>query len=369
MNFTKDIISTIPLSVYNNNIVEFLPTENNKEIVNAIISINGNDFEITPNLNRTFRFNIKSLAMVLTNQNNFKDSVEPDVNQNIINNDCTLYNELSIDFTINFDDETNETESKVIKLIKSVKQIIRDKSELDYRLFPLVKKYKNQYNLTCFEGYPFDFSFYSDTDREISIKNQTNQQEVTLNIVKGVNRFFISDGLQNTSITNTFPLIIGTNEIIFKIANEKIFTIFLKQNDAICTSSYLKYFNQSGSFSYWLFPKYKSNSLSTRIIDELENDFEDINNTTSNFSITGKTAEEEINTISQLLDESEKEYLKEIFLSPKVYLLNNERFTETTLDDWSEVKIKDINLNLPPKNTRNRLPIKIELPKLYTQTL
>lgn len=366
MNFTKDLTGI--LSAYNNNILEFTSTDEVKQIVNCTVTVGDYTFKLTPNLDRKFRTNLKTISKVLTNLNNFNDTISPNLSNEIIYNDTTLYHELSVNYRINFDDDTFEEVTKVHKFLKSVKQIIRDKSDVDARLFPLINKNGINYYITYFEGYPFDFSFFSNDTRTIILINQTTQQEIELSVTKGVNRLFTADGITNLSLENILPLVLGTNRLDFKIGTDLIFTIYLFKEDAEC-GTYLKWFNQQGSYSYWKFPERKVNQLKSRNISDIDNDFKNIENTTSNISTTGKTGGRNINTISQLLSEYEVQHLEQIFTSPKVYLLTAERFTKIELEDWSEVKIYDSTLSYPPKATRYKIPIRIELPKLNTQTL
>lgn len=369
MIFTKDLPTDLPLSAFNNNVIEFHPTDEERNIVSCILTVDGNEFDITPNLSRNYRFNLYTLTKILTNLNNFKDEVEPDMSNGYIQNDNSLYYELSLNIKITFDDETFEEVTKDYLFVKSVDQFIRDKSFREIRLFPLLKKYNNRYSCTYFEGYPFDFSFYSNEDREITIINKTNGYSITKSITKGVNRLFLSDGENNISTLNLLPLVLNYNKLDFKIGNELLFSVIIRKIDAECNSFYLKFFNQSGSYSYWSFPKNKIDELRSRTLDSIDLDSQDLTESQSNFLITGKGKEEFTSSESQLLTAEEKQYLQEIFFSPNVEILNNERFAENSLNDFSTVKVQDVNLSFKSKNYRNRIPIKIELPKQSTQTL
>lgn len=364
MIFTQDIVSDLPLNTYNNNIIEFKATDEVKTVFNAIITIDGSDFELTPNLDNIFRFNFKHIAKVLNNLNNFKDEIEPELNDSVVYSDENLFNEIEATVKISFTDETDETEIKTYQFLKSVSQIMSEKRYSDSRLF-LLSEFKS---LTYFEGYPFDFSVYSDIDREIKIKNKGTQQEITLNVTKGVNRLFISDGRLNLSLINLLPIFVGYNELEFYIENEFVFNLLIRKIDAEC-GVYIKWFNRSGSFSYWLLPDKYRNDLSTRTIDELINDFENLENSQGNINITGKTAAASIDVVSQAISNSEYKHLLEVLTSPKVQIYKNERYFYKNLKDWIDVKISDGRNSFGSKRIGDYLPLRIELPNLITQTL
>lgn len=364
MIFTKDLQTTSPLNTYNNNIVEYKATDGAKTVVNSTIQVNGATYDLTPNLNNIFRFNFLKLAKALTNKVNFKDGIEFDLTADSVYEDVELYKEIQVDYTINFDDDTDEQITKTYKFTKSVQQIIRSTASVDDRLYPLISNLK----LTYFEGYQYDIPIYSDIARTVTILNKRTGLDVDVDLLKGVNRWCVSDGQTNISIENILPLHLGVNELEFKIGAEIVFTIFLNKIDADC-GKYVKWFNRQGSFSYWLFPNNTETSLNSKTISTLESDFEDLEDTQGNFLITGKNAGQSIKTLSQLLSSDERQYLIEILTSPKVEILNTERYSEVTLKDWVNVKVFDGTTTDLSRFNRQRLPIIIQLPNLYTQTL
>ena len=368
MEFIQDLQTDRPLNTYNNNIIEYRATNTTKIVVNSTIEINGVTYELTPNLNGIFRFNFLQVAKAINNLNNFKDEIEPDITTSYIYNDSSLFKELTAEIKIIFSDTTEETQTNVYSFFKSVEQIIRQKATRDNRLFPLVINANKVSQLTYFEGYPYDIPFYSDADREIKILNKNTQHEITVNVTKGVNRLFVSDGKTNLSLENILALYVGFNELEFKIDNDIAFTVILKKVDAKC-GVFIKWFNQAGGYSYWLFPNHTKAELKPKTIEDLVYDFHNLDNSQGNFLTTGKTAGEKLDILSQPLTKNEFYYLQNVFVSPKVELLAIDRYLVTTLKDWVTVKVLDNKTVKRNKDISQYIPISIQLPNLYTQTL
>ncbi len=365
MIFINDLSNSKPLNTYNNNIIKYKASNTTKTLSHSEISINGIKDELTPNLNDEFRYNFLQIAKALNNLNNFNDELN---DSKLVYHDTSLHHELKAEIKIIFTDGTEEKETKVYKFLKSVDQIIEQKYEVDNKLYPLTKHNFPYTYLTYFEGYPYDLAFYSDTNREIKIYHKKTQHEIKLKAKKGVNRLIVSNGKSNISLNDVLPLYIGYNELEFKTNNEVLFTIILKKVDAK-RGVYLKWFNQSGAFSYWLFPDHAMYNLSDKIITNLENNFENLQDSHGNFSITGKAASHGFTILSQPLSNIEFDYLKTIFLSPKVEILNDYRYLTDIKKDWKTVKITSGRITKRPKQIGQYIPIKITLPNLYTQTL
>ncbi len=357
MVFIEDISNKI-LNTYNDNIIRFKATNTSKTVSHSEISINGIKDELTPNLNDEFRYNFLQIAKVLNNLNSFKD----ELNFNgIIHHDTGLYHELNVDIKIIFSDQTEEKETKKYKFLKSVEQVSGQKRIVDYRLFPLAGHKLSFCYLTYFEGYPYDIPFYSDADREIKVYHKKTQHEIKLKAKKGVNRLIVSNGKSNISLNDVLPLYIGHNELEFKINNEVLFTVMLKKEDTQC-GIYLKWFNQSGAFSYWLFPRHSKNELKPKTINNLEYSYDGL-------KVTGKNGFRELHTESRLLSSHEYHYTEELFLSPRVQMLDVDMWQLNSKTNWIDVRILDRATSNKTQHERRRIPVNILFPKLKTQTL
>ena len=224
------------------------------------------------------------------------------------------------------------------------------------------------FDLTYFEGFPFDIAFYSDADRSITIKNTRNEISQVYTVESGVNRLFISDGVNSITTLNQIPLSIGINPLEFWIGTTLIFTINLEKKDVEC-GKYLRWFNKNGAYSYFLITTNYTTSTSSRTLATLEEREENMDQSSGNFFITGKDSSQSKQFLTQLLNRSQFTLLENIFRSPKVQLLNKDRLTEVKEIDWLNVSVKDGSINDESKRSSQRLPIIINMPKPYNQTL
>lgn len=137
-------------------------------------------------------------------------------------------------------------------------------------------------------------------------------------------------------------------------------------NDAI----YLKWFNAQGGYSYYLFNKYFERNLNFGSIGELENDFNNLENTTSPIIQLGRTSFDKVRVDSDLINENEFNLLVGILSSPKVYMFTGLPLARASFNDWIEVEIKTSSINL--RNWKNRptnISFEFELPKRNNQYL
>ena len=195
ITFSKSLSESNFLNAYNNNIVEF-SSDNVLDATLCEISINGYEIEITP-INNLFRYNFIEYITVLINQNQFSDDIIPDLDTSYIYDDSgNTYLEASIDYTITFSDDNTETINKTYKFIKSVEQLEQNKLGVvnsDNNLFllsPFQKATSNTYNVTYFEGYPFDLPFLLKNTGETTILNQTNGLSYSFDLDYDVSRLF-----------------------------------------------------------------------------------------------------------------------------------------------------------------------------------
>lgn len=96
---------------------------------------------------------------------------------------------------------------------------------------------------------------------------------------------------------------------------------------------YIKFLNKYGRFSYWLLSKNNFRNRSSKYLGEIENDFENLEDTSPTIQI-GKAGDEGLKCATEKLNESEKLIFEEIIDSPKIYLFTGERFAKADLTDW-----------------------------------
>ena len=319
----------------------------------------------------SFWFNFKDLIKVLINENNFKDGIEPNLENNLTYLDSSLFLNLSVVYKIAFIGIPEEQITKSYKFKKSVQQIIRKNvvEIANNQIELLVPNTDQTCYLTYFEGYPFDIPIYLDANRTIAIYNKRTQQQTMVALSEGVNRLFVSDGKTNFSLEGKLLLYIGLNELEFKINNNVFITLFLNKIDSRC-GTYLKWFNQNGAYSYWLFSHIHTTKRKTKITGKIATDYENPQNTFGISTILGKTSIDTIQLSAGYLNAREIDIVSEIFTSPKVEIYLNDKYQKTDKKSWVGVEVKNSDQEIrSTRHNHSKYDIKIELPEIYTQTL
>jgi len=350
-----------PYNAFNNSVLKYGSDAGTPVISNVTIS--GNRFDLFPDATGEFYFNLKRIAQVLINPDHFTDAKLPAT----ILNDASLYLDLEAVIDVQLSDGTLETTTLNFPFLKSVKQLIRTKyanSELKL----LIPGATDTASVTYFEGFPFDVSLYSDAGRTLTVTNKRTGGNTSLLLTKGVNRIFISDGADGSGLESVLPMHLGVNELECT-SGALMFTLFLKKKAADC-GHLLKYFNQDGGWSYWLFGNLHVDNLKTATREVINTDYENNYNNTGNFKITGKDAETSKSFLSGPLDATEKMQVLELFTSPSVYLFTNELSEGfNAIDNFITVDTPSGNYKTGNKYAFEELAAQIEMPKQYTQTL
>lgn len=354
------------LNAYNNSIIEFGTDVSTP--ARATILIDAYTFEITPNQG-VFYFNLKEIIKVLINQGNFKDDIEVLNPANFLFPDASLFLEIDYTITVFKTNGTSETLDKTYKYIKSAKQIVRsyfDENDLIKFLTPSkdLKAY-----ITYFEGYPFDVSIYSNIARTVTITHKRTATTLDISLSKGVNRLFLSNGENdNLGFEEQLPLYIGLNELEFEVDASNKLTLFVTKMAVDC-GVYLKWFNENGAWSFWKFSPIYKESINTKSLDEINSDFNNIEDSVSRVTQTGKEATKTLALQSGRMNERERLVVSQIFSSPKVFYYNQLELQPFQKVDWKEIKTPSTNQELNnTKKTLTEYDIKIELPEQYTQT-
>jgi hypothetical protein len=194
---------------------------------------------------------------------------------------------------------------------------------------------------------PFIFELQNDV---IEIDTITND--------KRINRIIVSNGTELIELESAYNrlLVNGTELQIEKITD-------------ICEGHYIKWLNSFGGWNYWLF--YKGNdTLTTKDLGTIFNDYEDVVDTISPYVAIGKTSENNITVKQDNITPQEFLILNDILESPKVYLFTGLQNEVVQLNDWLEVTIKSGAFRV--SNAREKmtnLNLTIELPANNTKTL
>ena len=370
ITFSKAISTSKLLNAYNNNVVEFtsdaIPA--GESIKKASILINGSTFEITPDNNNVLRFNFKEVVKVAIN-NNFKDTITPTTDLHI---DNTLKGSYTVTYTITFTDSSTETINKTYVFVKSVEQIANVSNRLLTEQQILGRK-----TLTAFNGYPFDITRYSDGD--VTITNTATAVAATLtSTATNTERIYFDLGNSKLSkpdektvfmasvladggtwigescyvyVVGGDILKTGLNTITVVGTITETLTIDLK--DISCGGTYLKWFNQFGGWTYWLFQPIHKEKITTKTIDTFNNDFDSIDNTYTTELITGKTATYTRALKAEALTSNEMLQLRDIITSPRIEMYNGSYGDAVTSSSWQTVSIKSASQIV--NNTKHNL--------------
>ncbi len=351
--FTKQLSTENFLNAYNNSVVEF-SSDSGVEAEKATISIGTLEFEILP-INEVFRFNLKEVITVLINSNNFQDDTLPeleagDTSSFVYDNSDNTYLEQLVGYQITFIDGDTESICKTYKFLKSVEQLEQNKVGLSissndmYMLSTFKEATNNSYNVTYFEGYPFDISILLANPGTTTILNKTNALSYSFEMNNTVNRLFFSDGRITISIADYLPLIDGLNELQITRGSNSIFVNVYKV--AAKAGQYVKWQNQYGGWSYWLFNCIHNRERKVSDSGEVNNDFDNIENTTSPLFDIGKTSQDTLTLISKCVEQEDQEVLDGILDSPKVYYFTGTRLSQVNDVSWLAVKVKTSSIEI-----------------------
>ena len=377
ITFSKSLSTTNLLNAYNNNVVEF-SSDNVLDATKCTIVIGSNEFEITP-INNVFRYNLKEVIKVLINANEFNDDILPsitasDATSHIYNDTSASYLSQLVDYTIEFTDTSTENISETYKFFKSVEQLEQNKKGVVtsgnpiYVLSPFKKATNNTYNITYFEGYPFDISIYLENTGTTTILNQTNSLSYDFTLPNTVNRLFFSDGRTTITIDDYLPLITGLNELKITNGTDVIYVNVTKIESK--QGNYIKWINQYGGWSYWLFNCIHQRKRTIKNGDSVFNDFDNVSETTTPFKNIGVTSSEVLTLVSENVSEYNQEVLNGLLDSPRVYYYTGERLTQMNNVSWLGVKVKNATKIITDyKNKTLKYKLSIELPERYTMNL
>ncbi|MAX51599.1 MAG: hypothetical protein CMH22_06425 [Methylophaga sp.] len=362
--FTTALPQDQVLNAYNNSVIRF-GTDSGAP-ARSVVQVDKYKFEITPN-NGEFYFNLKDVVTLLINQNKFIDAIAPDSPANYVFPDNTLFLDVEVSITIFKTNGASETDTLNLNYLKAVQQLFRpiyDESETFRILLPAdnIKKH-----VTYFEGYPFDVSIYSNASRSVTVTNKRTAQSINISLLKGVNRLFLSNGENdNLGFEGSLPLNLGVNELVFSFGSES-YTLFVDKKPVAC-GVYVKWFNQSGGWSYWLFEALYQEKLTFKATQLINNDFRNLENTSSRQIITAKESQKAFDVETYLINHQERLILGDLPESPKVYFYAIPELQPFKAVDFKEVTVKDGTIQLNnTKNAIQRYAFTIELPNQYTQ--
>lgn len=347
----------------------------------AYIRAGGNEFMIFPDLTGTYYFNLKKVVQTLINQNKFRDNTDTSLPNLWGFPDDSLY--LSIDVIIIVKgDGVEESITRTYEFNKAVLQPGVNENNNDYALLS-ANNGGNSYNVTYFEGYPFDLTLKKveksngttnpddsiTYDNEITIRNiNSGQFSPALRPEKlGAYRLVLDKGVRNMTSSGFLPMHDLLNKLDIRKDGVTKTSLNVKKVNNKC-GVYLKWFNTEGGYSYWLFDEFFRESTKTTEGDFIgSNQFDLIyDNNVGNLMSTAKFGAKNMQ-LKTGADKNEVEQIRSLFMSPHVQLwTSQEAYVEGR---WIDVSVTSNNFNYANKKAKNEVVVSIELPVLNSQTL
>ena len=387
--FEKNLSLTNLLFAYNNNTVTFKQSSVGLTAKKATVFFNNQLFTLFPDPNGKFYFNFKYSAPTFINDSNFTDSSCFNLAEQIATTfqneviadsgtfeafDCLVeqLEDLGIDPIIDWTDNiykefevtykifyTNNTEDTLIQYYdflsayvnyQNYKQLYpnypynADATQMMLKPIPYLKYWN---------GYPFDFTWYDGTESELYF--DVNGEQFYFQNSNRINRVIVSNG------GNEFISLNAGYNTINEFEIEKI--------TDICEGHYIKWLNSFGGWNYWLF--YKGNdTLTTKDLGQIFNDYEDVVDTISPYVSIGKTSENNIAVVQDNITQNEMLILNDLLDTPKVYLFTGKPNQNVQCKEWLEVNIKSGAFRVSNSREKmNSLSLTIEIPTNTTKIL
>ena len=377
ITFSKSLSVTKLLNAHNNSVVEFTSTTLTATKCTITIAGSASPFIITP-INNVFSFNFKDILKALINQGSFQDETTPilvlaDPTSHVYDATANTYIAPLVTYTIS-DGTTTDVDTYTYKWLNSVEQIEQNKvgvvtgTNAIYVLSPFQQATANTYDVTYFEGYPFDVSIYLNTPGIVTILNQTNALSYNFTLPDTVNRLFFSDGRLTITLADYLPLVDGLNALKITSGTD-IININVTKRPSI-DGHYLKWINQYGGWSYWLFNCIHKRARKTKSLGSVFSGFDNVASTTSFTKSLGIQSNDILTLIADDVDTDDQAVLNQLTESPKVYFFTGTRLTQVNPVSWLSVDIKNMTTNIINyKDTKMKYKLNIELPERYTMKL
>lgn len=316
----------------NNNIIEFNEDTIGSIVEKAEISILTNLITLYPRPSGQFWYNFQNIFKSLFVD--IDDDLEVDLLvafvydwdkplKNIDINIDLFYNQTFSELTLNYNilnAGIDLIENKRKDLQKNTFDVLTPKNGDDFY----------RYFVNYWEGFPFDLTLLGDGGTSFEYGNFS--LSFTINTI---GRFIFSDGEADVTIQNLSPLLMGFNSVEYSD-----FFFGLEKKRGCPDGVYVKFLNSFGGWSYWLFDK---GEIRTKTKDKgiINNDFENTNNTISQFVSLGKEGASQLKVKAYSVKEYENRILLDLAQSSKVYLFTGLPFAKNNFQDWIEIVVKD----------------------------
>ena len=361
ITYTKTIPEDKLCLAYNNNILEF-STDSTLDILNAQLNINGTVIVLYPHPNKRFYLNLKQYLTTFLNVGLLADNL--DISSQTWH-DWTnrAFLNTNINIKINFTNLSSENALINTSWLSGYLQLqnrnILNKDEL------LVM---NSGFIKFWNGYPNDFCIYNPIATSIIYFKAPDGGQTYFTNTFLVTRFIFSDGILNFYFPDNreffqYDILLNETETISG-------TIKMKVVQPKCDNGfYIKWINSLGGYSYWLFENF-DNNLILKDLGEINNDYNNLEDTLSKSIQVGKTSQQRCNVTTDVIDSDEQGLLRDLFDSPKIYWFIGTPNEVNNFNDWTEISLTttSIQLNRTKSNLSNTT-LTFELPINDTRTI
>lgn len=369
MTFTQQLSLVLPLNIFNENIIKFHEAGSAYAILEAINMTNDPEFKIKPfGQGNQYYFNFKELFKVYLNENLFAENDNPLLYTQVISDSDVFFNLMRINIkTYDSSDVEIDNQNFDYIILKSVVQINSPVFNYDQFLHVKADELKTIY-MDSFEGYPIDVSFLQMTT-ELVVQKVTIDTPGEIQVVTALNatsthvsRIPIIDLDGNPLVYGLNPIVLKdkvvTTMAVYQTAETKSFKAYITHH-VECSGTYLKWFNNSGGWDYWLFSDKHKIKEEDKLIGMFNGIPDNIEETISMSIGAGKEVKEAKELQAVFLSPEQFAKLKGITHSPKVYMWTGIKFVEV----FVKGKIEYISSN----NTGN-VYLTMAMPRIITET-
>lgn len=353
-----------------NNIIEFYSSSVVSPVQKAeIIFFNGGNTitkTIYPGPLGKFYYNFSEIIKTLINKTNYVD----DSNYSSIIVDWTNKVYLSEDITIKivFQDTSFEETTLETKWLDAYFQYYYKKSRsyvgLESPMLLNAIPYSASNGLKFWQGYPFAFSFYTGGAGNMTIIRNGVVERDEVDITQ-ITKLIISNGANNL-----LNLVNGFNYLTFFYSTGEELNVVVEKITPGCFKKqvYIKWLNSYGDYNFWLFNS-ADVERSNKSLGYKNNDFNNFTNTISSFEHLGFTGSDTL-TLFETFSENDLLIIRDLFISPKVFIFTGTPGVINTFIDWLEVKLKPGSFEIKNKKYNTaQLKISLELPELSTRKI
>ncbi len=326
-------------------------------------------FEISPDKDGVFYFDFTNIFSRLI-QDFFEDNQAIDIDDadltSLVKDYSQIHKAVPITYQVSLQNGSTEIATQNITLLQATSNYQdRKTGEISVlETFAVLSHPEDSSNRTYrevyFDGYPFDIQVYKNTPGNVTITNRSNLDSVVLNLPNKVNRIFFSDGEKDVVNENILSLAKGVNELEFDTTD--LTTIFLERRTPKC-GKYLKWKNNNGGWSYWLFEELPEEIRGINDRGYLEKRSGSLTNNDPIRNI-GKESADSIRIGTINVDAFYRRKLESLAESPKVYLFMADQFAADDPTNWLSVRVNTRTFPVQlPKNSIFDLSFEIELPE------